>query len=132
MVSDARHQPASDYALVQRIDGGPDLVHLHQGVRIFLSEIDSLVAAEVILVAVLLVSDAFRYGVPPVILRLQFVADRSCLRIEVDDRRPFASCSRPRGYRARLLDRLELSGKGTRTWVEIAVGRLRSDGARPE
>jgi hypothetical protein len=97
-------------------------------VRVFLSEIDNLEVAETILVTVLLVADAFRFGAPPVILGLQFLADRCCLRIEVDDQQPFSPSSRPSGYRGELLDGhtskrgLEpCAYGGTRSWVELPV-----------
>jgi hypothetical protein len=127
MGNDTGHLSGSDRILLLCIDGGRELVHLHQNVRAFLSRVDNLVAAETILVAVLLVSGAFQYGVPPVTLRLRFVADRRCLRVEVDDHQPFSSDSRPDGYGVELPDRLasewglEPSDDGTRTWVEIAV-----------
>jgi hypothetical protein len=105
MGNDSRRPSGSDHILLLCVDGGRELVHLHQNVRAFLSGIDNLAAAETILVAVLLVGDAF----------------------QVDDHQPFSSDSRPAGYRAGLPDRLasvrglEPSAGGTRTWVEIAV-----------
>jgi len=128
MVNEQKHGPDGEQMHVQCIDGGQDLVCLRRNVRGFLSEIDKLVVSEAILVAVILVADAFRYGAPPVFLALQFAAGRRHLRIEVADHRPFSSGSRPHGYRAGLLDRLasrrglEPSGNGgTKTWVEMAV-----------
>src|SRR2546423_13585405 len=123
MMADLRER-----VLVQRVDGGPDLVHLGGGgVRLFLSHIDELVAADTILAAALLAGEAFRYGRPPVILRLRFVGDGSFVRVEVDDQQPFWADTRPHGCRGGLLGRLDgkgglrPAGDGTRTWVEIAV-----------
>jgi hypothetical protein len=79
---------------------------------------------DAILVAVTLLSDAFRYGAPPVTLEIACCVDH--LRVEVTDNGPFSPSRRPHGYRASLLDRLTsrrgtepLSIGGTRAWAEI-------------
>jgi hypothetical protein len=121
--------PTPERILVQHVEGGPDLVCLHRSVHSFLCQIDDLVVAEAILVTVVLVGDAFRYGVPPVILGLRFLADRCRLRIIVDDQQPFSPGSRPRRDRGGgLLDRLAsdrglgpTGNGGTRAWVDLAV-----------
>ena len=132
MVTDLRER-----VLVQRVDRGPDLVHLRGDVRLFLSHIDELMAADTILAAALLVGEAFRYGRPPVVLWLRFVGDGSCVRIEVDAQRPFSTDTRPHVYRGGALGRLSckgglrLAGDGTRTWVEIAVAPKAFPGRLP-
>jgi hypothetical protein len=97
MVFETRQRRPSDPVLVQRIHQGADLVHLPRQTRRFLAEIDQLTAPDAILVATLLIGDAFRHGAPPVTLSLAGLADRHCLRIEVTDQ------------------------NGTTTWAEITV-----------
>ncbi len=90
--------------------------------RSFLSGLDELVSGTAILVAVMLAGDAFRYGTPPVSLRLRLVADGCCLRVEVEDH----GWARPYGYRAGFLDRIASRQGLARTddgmtmiWAEI-------------
>jgi hypothetical protein len=116
----------TDHGVVLPMTGTPDLVQLPQEARGFLTGLNKYLVADAVLLAVMLGGDAFRYGRPPVSVRLQRLADARCLRIEVEDRRPWSPNARPFGYRARLLDRLahrrglEPSERGgTRTWAEI-------------
>jgi hypothetical protein len=121
----------SDYSVVLPIAGTPDLVQLPQEARGFLAGLDEHLVVNAVLVAVMLGGDAFRYGRPPVTLRLQRLPSDHCLWIEVEDCRPLSPNARPFGYRARLLDRLacrcglEPSDRGgTRTWAEIGLSPI--------
>src|SRR5438094_579260 len=74
--TDVQQRPNSDLVLVQPIEGSPNLVRLPPAVRSFLFGVERAMSAETILVAVVLVGEAFRYGTPPVWLRLWLVDNR--------------------------------------------------------
>lgn len=131
-MTDLDHQPDSDLVVALPATGSPDLVCLPRAVRDFLAGLDGHRVAEAMLVATVLVGDAFRYGRPPVSLRLERTVG-TCLRIEVEDHRPLSPNARPFGYRARLLDGLGCrqglglsDAGGTRAWAEMSLlpGRL--------
>jgi hypothetical protein len=111
----------------QPITGAPDLVHLRQEVLTFLSGVEENIVTDAVLVTIMLAGDAFRYGKPPVTLRLHHLADRGCLRVEVDDHRSAPSDRVPDGYRANILDRIastrgtEQSNGITTSWAEISL-----------
>ena len=121
-------QPRLDTdVLEQQIEAGPDLVHLHRDVLLFLSDIHEHAVTDAALVVVMLTGDAFRYGAPPVTLRLRRSPDAKSLRVEVDDHRPRDADPIPEDYRINLLDRMTTSrgaesGHGiTTTWAEIPL-----------
>jgi hypothetical protein len=117
----------TDRVLERRIEGAPDLVHLHQDVRDFLSDVHDHAITDAALVVVMLTGDAVRHGTPPVTLRLRCGPDRGCLRVEVDDHRPLGAGHGAANYRISLLDRMTTargvaSANGTTTtWAEIPL-----------
>jgi hypothetical protein len=130
-------QRSRDFDLIQSVSGTPDVVHLSEEVRLFLTGFDELMAAVTKLVAVLLASDAFRYGQPPVRLRMKLIADGAYLRLEVEDHGSVQSNPRPYGYRANLLDwvasrrGVKQATNGTTTvWVEIPAKVERTNMSR--
>jgi hypothetical protein len=117
----------ADRVLEQQIEAGPDLVHLHRDVLTFLSDIHEHAVTDAALVVVMLTGDAFRYGAPPVTLRLKRSPDDRSLRVEVDDHRSAGADAIPEDYRVNLLDRMTTargaeSDHGiTTTWAEIPL-----------
>jgi hypothetical protein len=115
----------------QPITGAPDLVHLRQEVLTFLSGVEEFIVTDAVLVTIMLAGDAFRYGEPPVTLRLRHLADRRSLRVEVDFHMSADSKSAPDGYRASILDRIassrgtEQSNGITTSWAEISLRSAR-------
>jgi hypothetical protein len=118
----------AEQVIEQQVDGAPDLVNLHQDVRVFLQGYRRHVVAEAALVIVMLAADARRYGKPPVTVRVRRSADGGWLRVEVDDHSPAASIApNVEDYRITLLDRMT-SARGvdrhdgvTTTWAEIQL-----------
>jgi hypothetical protein len=116
-----------DRVLERQIEGAPDLVHLHQDVRGFLSDAHDRTITDAALVVVMLASDAVRHGAPPITLRLRRSPGRGYLRVEVDDHRPVGADPVSEACRIRLLDRMTnargvASGDGTTTtWAEIPL-----------
>jgi hypothetical protein len=117
----------SNVVIEQPITGAPDLVQLRQEVLAFLADVQEHIVTDAVLVTIMLAGDAFRYGTPPVILRLQHFTDRRCLRVEVDDHRRLPSDRVAVGYRASILDRIasargmEQSDGVTTSWAEISL-----------
>jgi hypothetical protein len=115
----------------QPVTGAPDLVHLRQEVLTFLSGVEENIVTDAVLVTIMLAGDAFRYGEPPVTLRLWHLADRRALRVEVDYHLAGDAQSVPDGYRASILDRIASSrgtaqADGTTTsWAEISLRSAR-------
>ena len=112
--------------------GAPDLVHLREEVLTFLSGVEEHIVTDAVLVTIMLAGDAFRYGEPPVSLRLRHLVDRGCLRVEVDDHRSLPSRHATDGYRASILDRIA-SSRGmeqadgvTTCWAEISLRFVRT------
>lgn len=124
----AGQRAVAEQVIEQRIEGAPDLVNIHQEVRLLLRGIREYVVVDAALVVVMLAADACRNGTPPVTLRIRRCLDGSCLRIEVDDHRPDTAAPNPEHYRTCLLARLttamgmERHDGVTTTWAEIALG----------
>jgi len=122
-----RRRKDDDRVLELQIEAGPDLVHLHRDVLVFLSDIHEHAVTDAALVVVMLTGDAFRYGAPPVTLRLRRSPDDLSLRVEVDDHRKAGAGPIPEDYRVNLLDRMTTTrGFGsdngtTTTWAEIPL-----------
>ncbi|HEU5472903.1 MAG TPA: hypothetical protein VFV67_19845 [Actinophytocola sp.] len=125
-MSDGR--PSGDQAISLLIEGALDLGRVRQHVRLFLSGVGEPVVADVVLVTVMLASDSFRYGDPPITLRLQFLigTGESRLRIEVDHHQDRALDTQV-DSRTGILDRIT-SARGenrhddrTTVWAEIPL-----------
>jgi hypothetical protein len=117
----------ADHVIEQSITGAPDLVQLRQEVLTFLAGVQEHIVTDAVLVTIMLAGDAFRYGKPPVTLRLRHLTDRRCLRVEVEDHRRLPSARVADGYRASILDRIA-SARGmeqydgiTMSWAEISL-----------
>jgi hypothetical protein len=122
----------NNVVIEQPITGAPDLVQLRQEVLTFLAGVQEHIVTDAVLVTIMLAGDAFRYGKPPVTLRLQHFTDRRCLRVEVDDHRRKPSERTADDYRANILDRIasargmEQSDGVTTSWAEISLRYPRS------
>jgi hypothetical protein len=120
-------RPGADHVIEQAITGAPDLVQLRQEVLTFLAGVEEYIVTDAVLVTIMLAGDAFRYGKPPVTLRLHHLTDRGCLRVEVEDHRRLPSKRVADGYRASILDRIasargmEQSDGITMSWAEISL-----------
>ncbi len=131
-MSNVVQQPGAGHLIEQPITGAPDLVHLRQEVLTFLSGVEDYIVTDAVLVTIMLAGDAFRYGRPPVTLRLRHLTDRGCLRVEVEDHRPTSWERVADGYRASILDRIastrgmEQSDGLTTSWAEISLRDRRS------
>lgn len=116
-----------DRVLEQRIEGPPDLVHLHHSVRIFLSDVHEHAVTDAALVVVMLTGDAIRHGTTPVMLRLRRSPDHDSLRVEVADHRAAGVDPAAEDYRITLLDRMttargvKTENGTTTTWAEIPL-----------
>jgi hypothetical protein len=117
-----------DHFFAQSVDGTPDLVCVHPALRTFLAGLDEHVVVDVVLLAALLAGGAFRYGTPPVTVRVELRPPGRRVRLEVDDHRRYSTRARPFGYRVRLLSRVAhhcglgpSDQGGTRAWAEITV-----------
>lgn len=126
-LDDVRKQSTTDRVIEQPIGGAPDLVRLREQVLAFLSGVEENIVTDAVLVTIMLAGDAFRYGRPPVVLRLRHLRDRDRLRVEVEDRRRVPSERVPDSYRAGILDRIA-STRGTKqadgittSWAEIRL-----------
>jgi hypothetical protein len=108
------------------IEGALDLGRVRQHVRLFLAGVAEPAVADAVLVTVMLAGDAYRFGEPPVTLRLRLLDSGASLRIEVDHD-PARSTGTPAGSRAGILDRITSArgvdrGDGhTITWAEIPL-----------
>jgi hypothetical protein len=81
-VTDLDYWSGGDRVFAVSITGTPDLVHLPRAVRDFLSGVNQRLAVDALLVVAVLGGDAFRYGEPPVTLRLGHGSEVQYLRIE--------------------------------------------------
>ncbi|WP_410968799.1 hypothetical protein, partial [Salmonella sp. SAL4444] len=76
--------PAGDPVIALLIEGALDLGRVRQHVRLFLAGVEEPAVADAVLVTVMLAGDAYRFGDPPVTLRLRLLDSGARLRIEVD------------------------------------------------
>lgn len=120
--------PGEDQFISLLIEGALDLGRVRQHVRLFLAGVEETVVADAVLVTVMLASDAYRYGDPPLTLRLRLAADGSdrVLHIEVDHQ-PDRTVAAAADSRAGILDRITrargVCGSDDRTteWAEIPL-----------
>ena len=109
------------------IEGALDLGRVRQRVRMFLAGVQEPAVADAVLVTVMLAGDAYRFGEPPVTLRLRLLDSGASLRIEIDHD-PARTTGTPPSSRTGILDRIT-SARGvdhrdghTITWAEVPLG----------
>ncbi|HET9141502.1 hypothetical protein [Actinophytocola sp.] len=118
--------PADDPVIALLIEGALDLGRVRQHVRLFLAGVEEPAVADAVLVTVMLAGDAYRFGDPPITLRLRLLDSGARLRIEIDHDPANRSGSRM-GSRTRILNRIttargqERQGAHMITWAELPL-----------
>jgi hypothetical protein len=127
-VEDVEQRLADDREVILPVDGTLDLGYVRQHVRGFLADVGENAVADAVLVVVMLTGDAYRYGTPPITVRLCRPQNEQMFRVEVVDHRLEPGEPLAEDYRSVILDRItdtrgvDLRDGGTTTWAEVDLG----------